>query len=472
MSIKLFDPAFQVILQKQVRRKNGVAERYAPPDQIDLTPYLDANSVVRTRKSIYEPMGGFSISFGDKIHPGTADTVYALVEPMDIIEIRGSRTPHLYAGGRLPLIMRGFVGPIRRTEEMSHGGKPRRMVTITGNDAGKLWQIQQVNYRLAYFLGYKIIADYQFQVTVEKNAAVLKVSDFMSQLVEWMNKFSVKMYSYSQRQLLPFVASCTVPEGTVMPESVSPYEGPAWGIAEMFADRPWNELWIEDTEAAPILHFRPAPYKDLDGNFIMTGTSVASPIEMDAVEVTSISVERSDRRIANVFWTSPEFSDLNNAKEVQVAALQTGQPFDFTYDNNRPELYGYRIMQANSRLVSDSLTHFSDATDVQDAAGQAYQQLWYGHRATQLRLMNRDNSVLEEGSMEVRGDEKLKVGRYLRLTRGDFVMESYLTGVAHTFIPLTRWRASLMVERGTGFLTRIKSDKSPYWREGRPGALP
>jgi hypothetical protein len=148
--IAAYRPAVTVKLLKLVRRTQGTAEFYSPPTDFDLTPFLGDGSSINTMKLIREPAGGFTIAFGDKKATVRLDTVYALVEPMDMVEIRASRTPEAYAGKDLPLIMRGFVTSVRRSEIMGSDGQPQRSVVITGHDAGYFWLIQQVFFELMY----------------------------------------------------------------------------------------------------------------------------------------------------------------------------------------------------------------------------------------------------------------------------------------------------------------------------------
>lgn len=469
MAFKVYQPAVQVLLQKQVRRKDGVASRYSPPDIIDLTPFLGDGGNVRTRKGLHEPAGAFSISFADKVEPRVSDTVYALVEPMDVIEIRAAREPHKYAGGKLPLIMRGFVSSVSRSENMGADGAPNRTVVIEGQDAGKLWQIHRVFFQLSYLKDGVFLDKYMFQVITGVDIKVLPVSEFMAQLVRWMNRQVDAMAAYTERQLLPFKADCTVPEGQVAPEIAAPLQGSAWSFAEHFADRPWNELWIEDTEEAPVLHFRPTPYYDLDGKLIMHGAAKPDTIDVSAEELVSLNVTHSDMRIANVFWTPPGASLLDTGMVVATAAYQAGLPLDFQHANNRPELYGFRPMQIGTALLPNYLTTVPSSQDQVSRPDANKYVLWHQQRGADLKAMNRDSGVLEEGQAMLRGDEKLKVGRYLRLTRGDVVSEAYLTAVMHMFQPLSTWTTAVMLERGTGFLVRNKMDPSPYWAEGRPG---
>src|SRR5690606_5047312 len=114
--------------------------------------YLGDQGSVRVVKSVREPAGGFTVTFPDQHDQEGGDTVYGLVEPMDLIEIRmaadafkhprpsrDSVAPRTY-----PIMMRGFVSSVSRVQSMGGDGKPQRAVTISGQDYGKIWQIVQV----------------------------------------------------------------------------------------------------------------------------------------------------------------------------------------------------------------------------------------------------------------------------------------------------------------------------------------
>jgi hypothetical protein len=75
------------------------------------------------------------------MEPKAQDSLYALIEPMDMIEIRAARRPDKFAGTKLPLIMRGFVSSVRRSESMGEDGTPNRTIMIQGQDSGKLLQM-------------------------------------------------------------------------------------------------------------------------------------------------------------------------------------------------------------------------------------------------------------------------------------------------------------------------------------------
>lgn len=472
MAVKTYNPQVQVTLLKLVGRKDGMAERYGGGTrEIDLTPFLGEAGAVRTIKSLTDPAGGFSVSFPDKVHKELKDSLYAAIEPMDCIEIRGSREPFKHSGGKLPLIMRGYVSNVRRSESIGQDGSPQRVVVVTGQDAGKLWLINQIFFEVVALIDRPYLETFRLQAATGIEAAWLPVSDFMKQVTERVvNPKVQKLYAMASRQLQPFRVDATVTQGVVIPRIIGEWQGPVWGLVSLFADRPWNELFVEDEEDQPVLRFRPAPYKDIKGQFIMPGAAEPDLVTLEDADVVSLDVTRSDNRVANYFWVPPGASLLDTNGWNSVAALQRGEPLDFDYANNRPELYGIKKMEVGSRLLPD-LLHDVPLAMPPAERGKAQDDyiVWHIDRMKLLKAMNRDNVALEEGEATVKGSEDLKAGRYLWIKRGDLTAEYYMTRVAHTIAPFRGWTTSLTLERGTGFLDRSKSPGSPYWQEGRKG---
>ena len=113
MQVKQRRPGIQVLLHKVVGRSsvNGqsgnsapVAGRYALPTNngtvaniIDITPWLGEGSVVRTQRSVREGTGGFSITMLDRYDAAVQDTLYTMIEPLDIVEIRFAGDAYKYA---------------------------------------------------------------------------------------------------------------------------------------------------------------------------------------------------------------------------------------------------------------------------------------------------------------------------------------------------------------------------------------
>ena len=63
------------------------------------------------------------------------------------------------------------------------------------------------------------------------------------------------------------------------------------------------------------------------------------------------------------------------------------------------------------------------------------------------------------------GNPKIRAGTYIRLKRGAFSALYYVVQVDHSYVPFNGFVSTLTVERGTGFVERIKmeSGKQSPW---------
>lgn len=477
MSIPVETPEIEIRVYKLTGMNRGEAYRGAAAvlANFDLSQYLGEAGSVRTTKSLHEPCGGFSISFADRIQQDMLDTIYALVEPMDMVEIRMRRAPG--GTGRLPLVMRGFVSKVRRVETLAQDGTPQRTVVISGQDEGKLWMIHQLLPETIYASQSPYMDTFSLLAAVGIQVGVMPVADFMQQLVEVvMNDKVAALQAFATAYVPPFIPDISVPQGLVVPSLVQPFrKGPFWNLAELVADRPWNELWVESTEDGPVVHFRPVPYRDLGGAYIMPGAADPGWIYRDVEDVVSWDAERTDTRVANFYFVPPGGAAFDTNAQANVATLQDGSLQDYEYGNSARDLFGLRKMETVTRLLPDSVTQPPNRYPPGErmAAGQNVID-WHKERALQLKAFNRDNVALEDESLTLKGSEELKVGRYISITRGQIpnaglVTEAYVTKVDHAFMPMRTWTTTILAERGNGFLNRDAMASSPYWAEGARG---
>jgi hypothetical protein len=244
-----------------------------------------------------------------------------------------------------------------------------------------------------------------------------------------------------------------------------------WQIMESFADRPWNELFVQDREDGPHIVFRPCPYKSYaDDSLIIHGAVDPGAVPIDIKDVMSINVQRSDFRVANFFWVEPGVSQVESNLFVTMAALQAGWPVDLDHDANSHILFGPRKMSARSALYPSDMSEVFSMLSNEDKTkmGNAWGQ-WQIARGRQLLNMNQDNACFEEGAIICRGEEALEIGKYLNLTRGAEISRYYIEGVSQQIRPLSSWSTQLSVIRGTGFRDRTKEAVSPFAAEGRRG---
>jgi hypothetical protein len=190
MKVQLRKPGCQVLLKKNVKRQNvagttPMSTRYSGQNTVvDLTKYLGEGSVIRTRKSVREDAGGFSVTFCDEIDPETADTFYASIEPQDSIEIYFAANSYQYAGNPLPLIMRGIVSSVERTQGMSADGKPTMSVTVAGQDYGKILGMYQVFFMPFGQDAFNMCTSFPFFAKFGANANVTSANSFVQQVVQ------------------------------------------------------------------------------------------------------------------------------------------------------------------------------------------------------------------------------------------------------------------------------------------------
>jgi hypothetical protein len=473
MTIPVDTPQCSVVLFKMVSRVKGVAARYAGANrQVDLTPYLGDGGAVQTTRNLTDPAGSFTVQFPDQPNPQIQDSVYALIEPMDMIEIRMARNASIYPGGKLPINMRGFVSTIRRVETVGDDGSPQRSVVITGQNFGKLWQINSVFWQVAYAQDTPLLTLYKVDAILGMTVGFESVSKFVSDMVTIvMNKKIADISAFANRQVLPFTALCSVNQGQVTPAaSATLSEGSLWDILTAFQDSPWNELFIQDAESGPEVVFRPAPFKDVNGNLIMPEATDPGTVSIDISDVVSQDMSRTDTQVANFFWVDPSSTSLDTNGIVTAANIVDSSLLDFQHPNNNPILYGYRQMQGSTMLFPDGLTQMpSDVSPDDEGAESTGFPEWWKTRALQMMAMNRDNSVFEQGQLSLKGNETLKPGMYLKVQRGALASESYMTAVTHNYVPFQSYTTDVTFERGNGFIVRDNYPGSPFWAEGRQG---
>ena len=464
-----------VTLKKLVDRANSYAGAAAARQKaIDLTHYMGENDSIRTVKALNQPAGGLTITFADQLSFELQDTIYALIEPMDMIEIRAARLPQDYAGEPLPLIMRGFVSSVQRSEQIGGDGTPQRSVVVRGIDAGKLWQINQVLFEFLQASGQEFLSQFSMLAAIGLDGGLMPVQEYMQLLVNYMNIQVGSLAAYSNQMVPKFTLDCSVTQGQAFMQAIATMQGSIWDYAEFFADRPWNELYIIDQEDGPHVIFRPVPYTDLAGKLIMAGAATPPIVKIRAVELLSVDVSRSDLRVANYFWVPPSDGTLDTGAFLTAQAIAVGLPALGDHANNSLTLYGQKIMRQKSSLYSSEAPAVIPAKlpeSKQQSANYDY-LAWNLQRAADLRSMNQDNSVLEEGTMEVNGREQYQIGTLVQLTRGTLVSTAYCRQVSHVISPFRSWTTTLSVERGTGFYVRDQASDVPFFAEGRSGAYP
>lgn len=484
----LYSPKVEVRLIKAARRKQlvegrSVAQRYNSVVAIDLTPYLGESGGVQTNKSVRQPVGGFSVTLVDKPYRdrdrAVVDSLYALIEPMDMVEIRMCR--HAFdpsnKRGRPPVVMRGLVSEVRRSASMA-SGRPQRTVVVSGHDMGKVLQLLQIFYLNNSVVGDNLLTEMGFfsKYGEEGQAKLKPASDFVAdvlknvinpylgRIIQFADGASVDAKVINQWEPNISLSGVVSPYAVAQFNNVSLYQM----LASLLDVGPFNELFVEDTEDGVQLTARPAPFLDVNGNPLQ-GVS-PEVVSVPSSDVVSIDLTRSDSGVANYYWVSNSaWSMYSNETAQMLASVGPESSFIlFGYENCRSDLYGIRKMEVTASLLPPGYAASDSASEAQVAQDTGTLGGWIEQRRKLLADINKDNSLFEFGTLRVKGWEAIKAGMELRLTQGVGKVASsyYVTGVSHDINPVSgNFTSTLTVERGTSFINRLQQATSAYWGE-------
>lgn len=478
--MKVYQPQCQVMLVKARQRTDVGTGGPAPAlgrlggfRSLDITPWLSDRGGVTTSKSVRSPSGRFSLTLEDRPHLG--DSLYGLIEPQDIIEIRMERE----AFGTVALVMRGLVSTVSRPQDIG-GGTPSSLVHVSGQDFGKVLQQLRIYYLPGSVVGEVYLDSFKFFRQYNIEAKQRQAAGFVAEVCEKViNPYLQKMVNLADRTtLLTGLPTTMVPEtsiqGVVSPIGIASFAGGSiYEFLAQFLDvGPFNELYVEDRQTSLALVTRPAPWKRLDGSYIQPGAAAESVSVPDG-DLIHIDPSRSDAGVANYFWVASTRWELQNNGTLQAMALQqSGTYTAFGYVNTAVDLYGQRKMEVETQLGDPRLLSGDGPRAAGLAADRESLQAWLEGRRQVLMAANLDNVVLESGSMRLKGNERVRAGMYVDLVRGAMKSTQYATAVHHEFVPGAGFFTTVEFERGTGWVNRQASNASPWLAErNEKGAL-
>jgi hypothetical protein len=496
MTVRVLHPKISVVLKKNIGRANvagavAASTRFKGTRRIiDLTPYLGDSGSVVTRKSVREIEGMFSITLADNFAPGELESLYGVIEPMDVVEIRMAHDPSKYAGAfpqHLPIIMRGFVADIERNEEMQDG-RPQRSVTIYGQDYGKILDLSQIAYlpnqvigqllltTFKFFINYGVASDPDQDASAFVTAVIDKVVNPL--LADMRSAAEANGVAQGISPILDLKVDAKVIGGLISPFGVNAWPGGRISdLLTFYGDvGPWNELYVEDREDGPYLVYRPTPYKDATGDFIQEPYASDRQRQPAVVTVTdrdlvSLKSARSDRGVANYVWVDNPSYSMIQASILQNEVLNSSPANSFLLadvPNSSPALYGLRQLKLETRQGP----RFDGKKEVEYDEKRATALEFINAKRAVVAASNRDNVVFESGTMKLAGNEAIRAGSILRLVRGDggFTAEYYAHTVQNEFVPFRSFTTTVTFDRGTGFIARAQRENgldSPYLAEIR-----
>ncbi|SDY39388.1 hypothetical protein [Nitrosomonas sp. Nm58] len=478
-TIDTYNPQLKVVLHKTVGRgtvdgNEAVSTRFSNSDtQIDLSPVLGDGSSVLTSKSVRDPAGGFTVTLIDRQYEkmGSFESLYGLIEPMDVIEIRMKHEHDDTT--KIPIVMRGFISEIRRTESMGADGKPQRNVVLVGQDYGKIWQMLQILFLPGYVIGQNLITNFKlferYKMGFETNYPSDKfIRDVFEKII---NPYLKGLMPEGSSNPAEFKLDRIVDDGSRTSISgTQNQEGTLYNLMRMYTDVGiWNELFIQDEEDGVHVVFRPTPALKVDGKTkIQERAPDPEIIDVPIDRIINMTVSRSDADIANFYWVrSPRF-DLNSDLYRQLFAVHASSDKDTVLLTNHPNtnegLYGLRAMYGETQTgPNDAYT--SGLKEAEEDKRRDKVVDWVKHRRVAMVEQNKDNVVLERGSLRMFGNERIRAGMYINLKRGAFNALYYVTQVDHSFVPYNGFVSTLTLERGLGFVERVKmeSGKQSPW---------
>lgn len=485
--MKVYHPAVSVKLIKVINRRDldkgqRAADRLAQVKTIDLAPYLSDMGGVYTTKSPSQPAGSFSIILADRLHTGkdqsdTLDSLYGLIEPMDLVEIRMARTPHVYGNtntGEMPVIMRGFVSDVRREESIGQDGRPVRRVLVNGQDYGKILQILQIIYLNNSAVGDNIISGLpllqKYQVDTSSDPPVAKfVGDIVSLILD---KFVQNMPWADSTAARPFAKLTPVADavqGRVSSTLVNQWPGgqAIYGLLAQVCDvaSGFNELFSEDRPEDVAVVLRPTPFVGIDGRLLPSaaGGWYAPESTITDEDVVSFQVSRTDENVANLFWIrDPHFYLLSDAVRRLDSQLEpvTDNP------NCDPNLYGLRMLDWTTSVghPQPTIGQGAAAQTIDEQIGLS--KKWLQSRLQVLKDGTVNSALFESGVMRIKGNENLRAGTFVNVIRQGITWRCYADSVTHEFIPFRSYQTTVRFSRGTGWIQRNRAGvDNPYWRE-------
>ncbi len=493
----IYHPQISVLLKKNIGRSNlanglPASQRFTGTQRvIDLTPFIGENGRVVVRKSVRAPAGMFSVTLADKMPSFEAESLYALIEPMDVIEIRMALDTSVYARAgyekSMPLMMRGFVTEIGREEAMvgGHDARPSRSIVISGQDYGKILTMMQIAYLPNMVTGQNLTTAFKFFLNYTGDMPIFQdASSFVEGIVSSViNPFIGEMWSAAASQpvsggsspVLGFQVDATVQNGIVSAVGTNAWPGgTVYTLLSYFGDvGPWNELFVEDREDAPYIVYRPNPFKDASGNFIQPMATPPAVNRITNDDIISVSVDRSDSNVANYYWVdNPRFA-LNDGATLQMGIAYQQIPGEFyldNYENCSPKYYGFRQM-----LVQSQQGPRIDG--LKEAAYNKGKSDYFNFLAKKRQVLmdsNKDNVVWESGRLVLKGNEAIRAGSFLQVQRGTLAGECYTVEVTNDFRPFHSYTTSVTYERGSGFIARSQMGSraaSPYLAELNLGGV-
>jgi hypothetical protein len=227
----------------------------------------------------------------------------------------------------------------------------------------------------------------------------------------------------------------------------------------------FNELFAEDRPDDVAIVLRPTPFVGTDGRLLPSaaGGWYAPESTVTDEEIVSLQVSRTDENVANLFWVrNPRFSLIPE----ETLKLEDQMMPVTDNVNADPKTYGVRMIDWTTTLGYPQQTIGEGPSEAKLDEANGYQRAWVKDRLQRLQDGTVNSVLFESGVMRIRGNENLRAGTFVNVTRNGITWRCYADSVTHEFVPFRSYQTIIRFSRGTGWIARNKSGvDNPYWLE-------
>ena len=481
---------------------------------LDLTQYVVSGSVSR---ALTTPAGTWTLYLRPIIRKNVM--VDLPIRVNDYVEIRIDRSKTNSAskrGGEPILIMRGLVSLVSMSESPSQGpdGAPSRMFSISGHDMVKILQ----NRRLVVPPSV-VTADKNIFTNMSDNGANVFFSLFptltmLNQMTikgqpwipinKWVEAFVINAMKDSLEdksggstlRTFKFDVKFNIPtsDGKVVSDDgknslmgvfqvplLQNWTGTYWTFIEYFIQRPFFEIFAEDTEDKTNIIVRWTPYRNGNNEFpsfernsgkFQWAQEAPEEIVVDRSQIIQRELRRSDQDRYTYFWTqyaTGAFGDTGGQMALpDVAGAAQINPY---YDMAGIEQFGYKPMVTKITFLPNSMQGYIETVEPNKRNSDSNE----GKQARldiieHLTVLNKwiidvfaFTDSLYSGVFIIRGNPNIKIGQELIIPRPSTgsddsdkfgVQEEryYVQSVEHSFkiFPSPQFLTKVQVSRGTG----------------------
>jgi hypothetical protein len=423
---------------------------------------------INVEKDLYSPAGAFQISFLP-IRDEKGLSWYHRLAPMDYVEIQLARDP---LKKEPPVIMRGFVDAVNMNVSVDQHGAPQRAYTVTGRDYGKILDISGIYYVKEVDKDLQYIHLPSFE-SIRRKWGVDTCPGDPKTVIGDLFEVAKKQLAHIQ-EIYPTAKDMTYlgsqVYGRLNSFALTQEDGSVWEFMKFFDNAPWNELYIMDAPDGPTLVFRRTPWKDpmtgrlIQGDDETYETTLGDPIPINPSGIIALDLSRSDRETKNYYFTAPIQNLMGSDTCLKAFVLQGAKSLEDLKSNpyflNRDDedgginRFGFRRFENTTEYITLTDQNLAHSADI---AAQLNKWMVNAHRY---------NSAFECGSFQLKGNEDIQVGKYIKIDNTPVTQiqpEYYVTKVSHDVAfeeNSERFQTSIEVVRGTGFIETRKQLKS------------